>query len=1014
MKEQEVRLTRKPDASTLKGEGNFMPIDTEHESPPPEAPENASGSIKPEDIEAAKRIFRTPDAHVDWNTLPVDVRRAAIEAIKNARGPRGLGAPPTSPEEVNAHLRRLIEERSGRDERGAISDDDLAEENSQFMESLRKMYAAGLQSHAGSAEENSPYAEASQRELEARRKEWLNPQAREEYFNSFFALVDEIPHESFEAILSKDWTKSRDYFLFLEFILKGSQGDFGALEKNPDGSPKPLKDNKGNLITDRDNLITELKEDLARFQEERRMRQSVHDIKIALVVASLKYDEFAKSVQWFESKLGDVALRQKGVLQMMKIYEEVLRENMRANKGFLEPEFISGIVKKDDKTGTTAKVLKGEAETKTKERFRELLRKSLIVTRDNNGKAVPVEFTESEIQKAYAIAQGMMLVDGRLISIMAESTLPKKSGQYISLFLQDIISGISPYRHSVAKFGLGRGGIAALLGKDKKTRKFLNIFSMWNPRELKKTLDKYEKNHLSILQQADEYFYIMRQNPNRAGDVFTWLSWRVDTDEEVESMLKDYLKSGIGKMIGRWDRLRPNAPRALVYEKAINDIDIDLDKDSRFKAPKNADQREIDKLEEKKKTERARRLGQLPFGYTGVPTLKEFDDYVHEYSDWIGTGLRFEKMRSSLFKLEVPEGWEDSDSAGRMALWKAQKIKLQRSDKNEDQERSGNMGKAEELLKRMVELQPQRLYRISQRIRDKMDENELFTPELKGNIDIILNNLSLLESVFLKERENLLDNGKRFGLKSEDPDSISLDDFYDNIENPQERKMTEDFARLLAEDFRQHTDLYLEEFIYRREYTHGFVLWSEDVPIDEFNMTKLGPTGGFARKARDNDAVREAGSKEIDLFNSLRHITEPEELYKVLEEIHKDITRYDASKADAVIAEILEGIGKFFAPEWQVNIPGYGMLDKKFGKSSFARFVYGRNAPLWSATKIRDLYAWAKDKQFISPEDYKRLNENSPSSKADVAVDIGVTLSQLLAIALILYLIQKSTQERSR
>ena len=201
----------------------------------------------------------------------------------------------------------------------------------------------------------------------------------------------------------------------------------------------------------------------------------------------------------------------------------------------------------------------------------------------------------------------------------------------------------------------------------------------------------------------------------------------------------------------------------------------------------------------------------------------------------------------------------------------------------------------------MAGLQPHRLYLASREIRGRLDPN--LSPEQKQNISKILENLSLVENALLAERETLLDNGETF-------DTITLDNFFNIIQDPRERAEAQDFARKVLQDHARNGELYNNEFIYKREYKHGFVLWSGDAPVDEFNMAALGPTGGSARRARDNNMQAEAAQEEIKLLMSLRKVKESEEVVEGLMAIYDKIGVYDTRKAKQAIFEKAEGIAR--------------------------------------------------------------------------------------------------------
>lgn len=979
MKEFDPRLTRQTNNSTLKREGNFMADGPKGaEQPPrpiePEKPKEAkvtpepppTEEVTPERQEEVRQwaIGYAKEQGLDWNELPLQVRSAFEQHAKELGrpGPGAMAGPPGAPPPPG----------------GAFTPEE-------FIERMRTEEKALL---------------------------LANPKARDRYFNRFFDLVDATPHEDFTSVFTRDWTQTQRYNHFLKLIHDGSQGDFEpeVLTLLPPG-------------TDITILKRKLEDDFYRYQKERQMNQGIHDTRIVLFFPSVDQEQFNKSVQQFESQVGDLAFRQLGVLQMMDIYEEVLREQMLQNKGFLPPEAISGRVVKDPTDGRITKVEKGEAERVTKERFLERVKKGLVITRDNDGK--PITLTEADfepwqLERAFILATGMMLLDQRLISIMSESTLPKDTGQYISLFLQDILKTNAIFRHSLGKFGIHRTGFGALLFKDEKVKKTFGLLRKWNPKKFHETYEKFKDDPLSVLQSSKELFFIMKQNPLRGGDIFTHISWRANPNKEVESMLKDFATKGEDRMKKRWRARYPRAPDPDVYDEFIKKPEYDK-KTVLEDTPADKYADEEKKLEDRMEADwqvahpGAIRIQRDP----KAPETKNYKDYIDEYGNWIGTGVRFEKLRGSLSRFNLRESLAqqvrrfeiDKNAPKRRGETKLEAKERRKNAKNalEDLE------KAEKLLERMTQIQPHRLYLISPEIRSRINgvlsfpDEQHQTQEQKDTISRILNNFSFLETALLKERERLLNEGETF-------DTVSLEEFLEDdrvIKYPEFRTEIRTWLHKFSDDFERNKDKYLEEFIYKRDYKYGWVLWTGDSPVDEFNFTKLGATAGFARKARDNDELVKAGQKLILILGSLKHVNEPEDLLKPIEEMHTDITKYDASKADAFVAEVAEGIGNFFAADSRINIPVVGMIGKQFLKWSYARLVYGTSAPSWTPTKSRHFNALLKDKNLIDKHQFKTLNENTPAGKPEVALDIGVTMAQLIALAVLIYFISRLLKEKS-
>lgn len=818
-------------------------------------------------------------------------------------------------------------------------------------------------------------------------------EARDAYFDRFFNLIDQTPHEFFDQTFGRNLRKIYEYEDFIELINRAAIGE-NDFEYDLDKK--------------------EFSKDLIRYQAERRMRQSLHDVNAAIYITSLKAKQLYEHVQSFDSELADLAWRTPGALQMANIYEQVLREDMAKNGGYLRPEAVKGKVDTMKTPGgkeVIVNVERGAVEEEARRRFVQMVEKGEVVMRDDKGKPYVLtreDFQEWQIDKAFTIARGMSIVNLRLISLAAESRLPKESGRYTSLFLQDIISSYSPFVHLLGKFQIAGKGMAPYLYRDEKRSKMLGLFSKWDPISMKEVLRKYEKEGLRAIQDSPWFFYIQKLNPNRAGDIFTWLSWRASDDDSVASMMQRFVERGKKEMGVRWDK--KHGVKAEEYERIIRKYEL-LKKE--FKDENDSEEvrkGKEDKLKEDRKKEWASK-------HAGADSVEDYEKFVEEYSNWIGTGLRFERLRGNLEKLDPNKSWEENRKE-----WEAKKTKgkglketteeyLDRIDEAKkvvaDMDKVDGGGKGNGLFEVMARLQPHRLYLKSPEIRKRINkilgipEDEL-TPEQDEKITRILSNLSLVEAELLKNREKYLDEGKKF-------DELSLD--FSVIKNESERKEAEGFAELVRKDFKDNTGKYYEEFVTRREYRHGYVLWDGDAPKDEFNFTALGPTG-VVRRARDNQSNEEAWTEEIKLLDSIEHIKTPDQLIELLEKIHKKVDDFDKAKAMLATAEKAEAFAQFFAESSFTKFPVFGLIERVFGdKVSMAKMVFGKEAAAWGSTELRYFFEQLKSRQLINEEQYKKLYDKF-ATMPDIIADVGVSWFQFLMILLAMYIIGKLLKEK--
>lgn len=842
--------------------------------------------------------------------------QALPSTMKVGRNFMGLGAPPRETELTPESAADRLQTAQRRNEARAAAQNILASMTSEQRDALRSQLM-----------EQEGLTGLAQEENEIRRKErnirlLKSKEERDKYFDHFFSLVDATPHEFFDQVFNRNLQRVYEYDGFIDLISSGAVGNFDELNISLAdlGFPDQTPSEEIRKFSDG------LREDLSRYQLERKLRGHLHDVNAALYLPSLKAKQLFEHMQQFGSEEADLAWRTPGVLQMARIYEEVLREDMAKNDGYLRPEAVLGdvdSVQNAQGEPVINKVQRGEVEIEARKRFMDLVDRGEVVVRNQDGEAVVLrrgDLRDSEIDKIFTFAKGMSIINLRLISIAAESKLPPGSARYTSLFLQDIISTFSPFVHLEAKFQIGGKAISPYLYKSEKAKKMLGMFTQWDPMTLKKSLDKFEKDGFEAIMNSPEFFYIQKLNPNMAGDIFTWLSWRANENDSIPSMIQRYVKRGKERMRGRLNRgLKP----------------ADLS-DS---------------------------------------------DYLNEYANWIGTGLRFEKLRGELTKLDPHKSWEE------------QKNSLRNGDEKQ-RKTFRAMESADALLERMVTLQPHRLFLKSEAIRQRLGLD-------KSAIQRVMKNLSLAEETLLRRREDLLGAGQTFA-------TVSLDF---NVIPETERLEVEQFAARLREDFARFKDKYYEEFVLRREYRHGFVLWDGDAPKDEFNFTALGQPG-VVRRARDATAQEEAWTEEIKLLDGLEHIRTIDDLVGALEAIHKKVDDYDKEKAQLSTAEKAEAFAQFFAESSFTKWPVFGQIERMFGKKvSMAKIAFGEESPAWSPIEIRQFFYKLRSKDYITDEQYKRLS-NKYATIPDVVADFGVTWAQFVTLALAIYLINKLLKEK--
>ena len=567
-----------------------------------------------------------------------------------------------------------------------------------------------------------------------------------------------------------------------------------------------------------------------------------------------------------------------------------------------------------------------------------------------------------------------MVLDLRLLSIAAESKLPKGATRWSSLFLQDVLQGYSPYRHLIAKYNVTEESMLPLLFEDDYGGQLINLVK---PEELAKMWRRWHDDPDSVLDTLSEFFPINKTNPNRAGDLYTWQSWRYDT--EAKSIVTSFIDRGINRRLGiNPEDPNENRPGASKYRQFM----LNLPKD-------------IKKI--KDGTEKQRRINELwrqQYPNPNIPDASEYSRWAQEYQKWIGTGIRFEKLRGRLTELKPLEKGGDRQIAGlRKSREKGNEHATDVMDAFDD---------ANNLIARMIDLQPHRIFRLMNSKTRAGIIAALPLPELRSEraVSEALEHLSFAEASLLKNRETLLDTpGKSF-------DNITL--VGDSGYNPQDQagwQRAQTFANTVLNYFNANKQEFLDEFIFYREFRHGFSLGVGDSPLDEFNFSGVGDTGAFARRSRDNDHQRKAALKELDLMNNLRYIQNPDDLQPFIDGIYRDIENYNQEWAKSAIADKLKIWLKFFAADWKDNVPGFGILNEVKGRNSVAKIIYGRNAAAWHPETVRSLLVKNRNYRRITDGMYNEIKKEVFAGVAGVGADTASTLAEIIAIGFLIYMV---------
>lgn len=380
-----------------------------------------------------------------------------------------------------------------------VMDTDRAVPRDQALRILRNMDQWETQAQRERVEKQIRYGVYGQRELTEDEKEIIRIEREEQIepiFNRMFAAADARPKEQF-----------REAF-----------GTTGGLEFQEFVQTLTLARDDPRYAAYRE----EINKKINKYTSEKEAREILHNANYA-VLAGITTDKLSEFVGGFRSELADLMFSKKGVVSAMHFYEQALLRIREENNGFIPYIEVVG----DPETG---KPSRAEALT------RELLSKHM-------------EIEKWEEDRAIAIARGMSIVLGRAIEIAATSKIPPNN-PILSLYAQDIIKELAPFRHTVGKFHLGEEAglvLGYLLNVKKKTWTYgeLEELAREGHKKIVETVNGLTGSGGFGLVDEKEERYLSVLNPFKVGGLFTRTTWRLSTrsaDEKnpVPSLVGDF------------------------------------------------------------------------------------------------------------------------------------------------------------------------------------------------------------------------------------------------------------------------------------------------------------------------------------------------------------------------------------------------------------------------------------------------------------------------------------------
>ncbi len=869
---------------------------------------------------------------------------------------------------------------------------------------------------------------------------------RDEVFAGLFSSVDGVPHVFFQqafdpltdGMIYKTFMDSvRDKAYHPELIPEEAVEKYKVIngidvENDRDYAGRTPDEVDGIL---RGKIALELKDDYTRYSKERQLREIVHNANALLELPSVQAEQIYEYINQKGAQLLDYANRISGVKEMKDIYEEVLREIMYENDGYLPPDLVQARPTTVERSTGVAgvKMIPAEAEERARMKFADRVKKGLITLHINDvqGKVISkTDFKEWEVDRIFNTARGELLMDLRLLSLASESRLPKE-GRYSSLYMQDAIQNYDPNAHLISKYAVpSYYTLASMLTSPDREKIMGLVRKPWMPKRvvdlvhmLKEGLDPQQ-----ILDgEFGEQLQIRRQSVGLCGDAWSFMGgYRMNEKVSAVSASKDFLARGIQRM------------KMLTGQVGV-DENVPEGQDYLLYSP----------------TERVRALWE---------SLDEEGrkSYLNEYANWQGTGFRFERLRDDI-----------------------------------RQKDTSAIEKGKEILSRIVELQPGRIFLKSRKIQQRLKERTEMVND-KTTMQNVFDNLHFLEQEMYTMREELLREGYTFDGKLEESvggQRFTLHTIREKLQHkrraleqtplaegetpamrasklavfdmPHEETwaQTEEFMHLMQEDFNQYKDHkgqwydhadehghshkkfdtnqegYYQEFMYNRDYNHGFILWSGDAPTDEFNYTSAGATAALIRRARENKDVGAGAIAYIEFMAGMNHYKTPQEVAEAIVKVYDQVKSYDADKAKEVVTYMTEAAVKFYAATGAANIPIIGELLIKNNLLAKGTDFMGKHLPgrvghffagvgdnltgslstrlydnkagtVWHATHIRKLindtlYVQGK----LSKAQRDALLSHVSARQVDVWADKGSVMMPILTIAILIYLMKKASDD---
>ncbi|MDP3998586.1 MAG: hypothetical protein Q8P89_03140 [bacterium] len=395
---------------------------------------------------------------VDMTELSTEVRKGLPEELRR----RGPGSPAadriildeTSPEELKIwarhqnslsdgefyNMRRLRDERERLVEFMFRAQNPLPEEEvNKALEVLRDpeiTREAERRYHEELSKERGHYG---QHNLTDPEKDCIkgntseDEHEREKIFNRMFIRVDVKPRTDFRDAFGMAGEIEYNDFITTLIDSWEKTGDLGEKERL-------------------DKLIT-------KYSQEKDLRETLHNANYSLA-ANVSTEKFTGFLQTFTSDMADAAYRLKGVTLAAHMYEQALKQVIDENGGYLPAVEVA-----IEPTAPRVTGREGRVESLAMQYLNEAIDAKLLKVRNEAGEIETIpRLEEWEKRRAISLARGMGIATLRTVEILGSVKLPdpERTSGMPSLYGQDIVRDLVPFRHLIGKFGLGKERLAVL------------------------------------------------------------------------------------------------------------------------------------------------------------------------------------------------------------------------------------------------------------------------------------------------------------------------------------------------------------------------------------------------------------------------------------------------------------------------------------------------------------------------------------------------------------------------